>query len=218
MESVKLVIFDMDGTLINSEEIYARGWLEGLAKYGFKVSEEFVKGMSGNSVEINNRIIKNIVKSDELVQKVRKYRENLFEQCIEKEKIEAIPGARDILESLCKSQRYTIGLATLSRRERATKVLQQANLIQYFDLLKFGDDVKRQKPFPDVYLDTMSECKIEPQKTLIFEDSLNGFKAAYASKARVVLVNSLDIRPSESKKDSMFYQSYRCFMNDHYYL
>lgn len=210
---LELIIFDMDGTLINSEEIYAKGWLEGLKKYGFDVPKDLIREMSGNSVQLNNKIIKDIVHSDELVQKIRLYRENLFNYSVRKEKVEAIPGARELLESL--SGKYTIGLATLSHRKRATRILKQLDLFKYFDFLEFGDEISRQKPYPDVYLKIMQGCKVSANKTLIFEDSLNGFRAAYASGAKTVLINSIDLRPLDTRNKTMFYQNYTSFRADY---
>ncbi len=80
---LELVIFDLDGLLVNSEEIYGKGWKIGLEKVGASIDNETLENMIGNGTSTNTKIILDIVKSMEKVNEVRKIREKFYFDCVE---------------------------------------------------------------------------------------------------------------------------------------
>ncbi|MBQ4237573.1 MAG: HAD-IA family hydrolase, partial [Treponema sp.] len=103
-------------------------------------------------------------------------------------------GAREILEFL-KSEKIPVALATSSEKSFAEKLLEKANLIQYFDLMIFGDEVSRAKPDPEIYETSCRKLGLVPEKCVAVEDSPNGIKSAVSAGLKAVMV--LDRIPAD---------------------
>lgn len=87
IKQLELIIFDLDGTLVDSEQVYRRGWVEVLKGYGHEVDESVFEVMRGQSTKHNNQIIKNYLGSDQLVQEARDLREAYYYDALEKDTV-----------------------------------------------------------------------------------------------------------------------------------
>lgn len=84
-----------------------------------------------------------------------------------------------------KEKNIKIGLATSTNKEIATTYLSLAKVIDYFDYKVFGNEVRKSKPDPEIFLCVSSKANIKPSDSLVLEDSLAGIKAAEAGKFNV---------------------------------
>lgn len=187
MNKHELIIFDLDGTLVDSEIIYRKGWAHVLKSYGHELDESEFEVMRGNSSAHNNGIIKTYLGSDELVKEARQQREVYFFTAIENGDIQLKKGARDILQA-AKEQGLKLGVATSSYRERGIAMLKSLDLIDYFDYLAFGDEVTYSKPHPEIYQRVLDEAGVNSEVAIAIEDSASGMKSALAAGLRTYLV------------------------------
>lgn len=119
---------------------------------------------------------------------------------IEKELLaEGVPlkaGARELLNYL-KENGYKIGLATSSVAERAKMLLNQNNILDYFEVLTFGLEVEMSKPAPDIFLRTAEKLDSSPSDCLVLEDSEAGLQAALAAGMSAICIPDMK-SPSEN--------------------
>lgn len=106
-------------------------------------------------------------------------------------------GVREYLEE-AKNLGLKIGLASSSSREWVEGFLKQHQIIEYFEVIKTGDEVEKIKPDPTLYIKTLETLKINADETVAFEDSANGARAAVAAGLKCVIV------PNEVTKDLTF--------------
>lgn len=185
---MKLVIFDMDGLLVDSEKVYAEGWKKGLLEKGYDISYELIEDLSGRSAANNNKVIFEIVKDMDLVMEIRKIREDYFCKQLEDGKIELMPYAFQLIQYL-KNNNIKIALATTSHKPRVREVLITNNVSEVFDYICCGDEVEKVKPNPDIYLSVLNKSGLSNDEAIALEDSLTGAKAAIAAKIPVAIIS-----------------------------
>lgn len=184
------VIFDLDGLLIDTEIISYRLYCDLTARYGQKMSlEEYIHDYSGRT-EVKN--MQTLIQTRGLPLSVEEgiaFTEQKEKEYFEKG-VDLKPGAAELLSYLKKRQ-YQILLASSSSRERAQGVLSQNGIAAFFDRMVFGDEVKRGKPYPDIFVKACEYAKEPPQNCLVLEDSEAGIKAAYAAGIDVICIPDL---------------------------
>ena len=190
MSSIKLIIFDLDGVLIETKHLhfkalnqalgeYAFNWAEHLAIYDGLTTKQKLKVISekkGLPVEKHNEIW-------------RKKQLITFEMLRD---IEPDPRLQAIMSTLSKKG-FKIGLCTNSIRKTAITVLAKLGLAEYMDFIQSGEDVNNPKPHPEIYWTAISKMSVLPEETLIVEDSPYGLLAASRSKSYIYRVKN----PSE---------------------
>lgn len=191
---MKLVIFDLDGVLVdtkiihynalndalkNIEDKYIISWEEHIKIYdGLKTNEklDILSKNKGLSKTFHNQIWKD--KQEATIKYLSNIKENL--QLIE------------TLSNLAKDG-YKIACCSNSIKKTVLYILSKLNIIHFFDIIISNEDVKNSKPYPDMYWQAMSFFGILPEETLIIEDSPHGLLGANRSGANVMRVlNSLD--------------------------
>lgn len=192
---IDTVIFDLDGLLVDTEKTWYHVWNDLLGMYGKSFTlQDYVTNYSGKTVVDNTSIL------------IQKYQlpidtdtgvnqANAIEQRYVQAGVELMKGAKELLEFL-KENKYKIVVGTSSRRERATTILEKAKILDYFDDIVVGYDVKRGKPFPDTFLEAARRVSSEPENCLVLEDSEMGIQAAYAANMKVICIPDLK-HPSE---------------------
>ncbi|MBV7506278.1 HAD family hydrolase [Bacillus sp. sid0103] len=184
--AIKAVIFDFDGTIIDTETIWFHVFEE-LLKEKFNMDlplEEFAKsigttdevffqyleaqtGMKIDADEINR------LASDRFLEKrgILEVREGV---------VEKLEEAREL--------GFRIGLASSSSREWVEGFLKQFKLWQYFSVIKTREDVDKVKPDPALYLRALEALQVEPQEALAIEDSINGAIAAIEAGITCIVI------------------------------
>lgn len=187
---IKAVLFDFDGLLFNTEPIWDKTYCIFLKNHDISPNEEVEKEMFGAGlVEAVQLMIDRMGLKGNVHDLTADYR-RLFYEIFLKEKDIVMQGGRELIEN-AKKRGLVVGLTTGGHTEAMTrKILENANLLSYFDVVVSSDDVEKGKPAPDVYLYSADKLSIEPQACLALEDSPNGVLAAKAAGMRVFGVNA----------------------------
>ncbi|MDV4149892.1 HAD family phosphatase [Clostridium sp. AL.422] len=178
--AVKCIIFDMDGCLIDTESVYIKCWKKAFIKEGIPIEDAIVNSWAGKGISLIIAEINDLTKDYERTIKIRQMREDLFFEFLNAGEVELKPFTREILDFI-KDRNLKLGLASSTFRIKATKVLKSFKLIDYFDFMVFGDDVKNVKPAPDIYNEAIKRSNENISDIIVFEDSISGVNAAKAS-------------------------------------
>lgn len=186
------ILFDLDGTLIDTESLAVASGVEAFARTGFDVGAEFLHQLIGKDHAASAAIIRDQLPGLDLSEFDRHWR-LLFNAALERN-LPLKPGAEALLEQLSHLPR---GLVTSSRRDEAHRKLGIAGIAQYFQIVVTWDDVSAAKPAPEPYLLASRLLGVAPARCLVFEDSETGAEAAHRAGCRVVQVP--DVLPSDGK-------------------
>lgn len=191
MSMIKLVIFDVDGTLVDSESIYVKAALKNLEVNHYNIPMSAIMGIIGQNKAAGQRLIESTQDDsfnyDEYLKDFRKIRDEL----LEKEPYKLKKGAINIL-NYCKEHDIKMAIATSTARDKQTKVLTQLGIIDYFDYMVFGDEIKNSKPAPDIYLKVYEHYKnLDKDEMIIYEDSNNGILSGYNAGIKVVYIKDI---------------------------
>jgi beta-phosphoglucomutase family hydrolase len=171
-------VFDMDGTLVDSEMMHCRAYQQVVASLGkdLVLTEEEYDQFTGAT---DAMICAYIINRDHLAvsaQELLAQKERLFHEMLSGP-MEPLPGVVKTLESL-KKRGLKIAVASSSTKESIEVVLKSLNLRHFFDAIASGEEVENSKPAPDVFLLAARRLGVSPNRCLAFEDSENGTIAA----------------------------------------
>lgn len=175
IKNYKGLIFDLDGTLINSMPYHALAWNQVANEHGFDIDINDIYAMGGSASRDIAAFYKNkgepVGDIDEYVRrKIAIFQENI-------PKIEVFQKIFNELKE-AKSLGIKIAIGTGTRTANATRILKEKGLLDYIDVLVTADDVTRHKPNPDTFLVAAKRLELNPQDCLVFEDGQLGIKAA----------------------------------------
>ena len=185
--SVKLVIFDMDGLMIDSEHISKELWRQALEHHGYKMDEGFFSQLLGRNVATARQLMHEHYGPDFDFDTVRGMRTKLMDDHIDQKGIEIKKGLLHLLDKLDQ-----LGIkkcvATSTDWHRMSKILDKLNLSPRFDGFMTGDRVQRGKPDPEIFLKAAELIGFTPEECIVLEDSTAGAKAGYAAKMRTIVI------------------------------
>ena len=193
---IRAVVFDLDGTLVDTEKLFVRFWQEAAKEMGYPMRREHalaIRGMARSSAEA---LLKERVCPDFDYHGVRERRTELMEAYIAQHGVELKPGVRELLEAL-RGWGISIGLATASNLPRAEGMLKAAGLYDYFDAVTVAAMVPMGKPAPDIFIEAAQRLGVSPAEAVGVEDSPSGIRAIHASGLFAVLVPDQD-QPDEA--------------------
>ena len=190
---IDTVVFDLDGVVVDSEQVWddvreqlakERGgrWHEGAQadmmgmsspEWSAYMHDEI--GLSETPEEINDEVVRRML---------GRYREQL----------PLIPGAVDAVRRLAPV--FRLGVASSSNRPLIETVLEQAGIADLFEAVVSSEEVARGKPAPDVYLEAARRLGVEPGRAAAIEDSSNGIRAAHAAGMRVIALPNAHYPPA----------------------
>ena len=193
------VLFDMDGVVLDTEKLYARFWAEAARALGYPMTYEQALGMRSLNASAGQSKLESYFGPGVSREIMRKKRVELMDAYVEEFGVEAKPGIHELLDAL-KKQGIRTAIATSSPMDRATAYLGRLGLMDKFDHICSGHDVKCGKPAPDIYLYAASCIGISPENCLAIEDSMAGIQSAYRAGCWPVLVPDLDGSNSEMRE------------------
>ncbi len=184
---IKAVIFDMDGTLINSTEADYLAWEKIFNEFGESLPyDKYVNYLGIKSSELLKT--KFHLRGEELrLALLRKL--DYFKLIVEENGIETIPFATDLIH-LLEQKGFRIALATSARKSKMEWVLKYLELSDRFEVIVSGDDVQAGKPDPAIFLMAAKLLEVDPEECLVFEDSVSGIKAANIAGMKTVAITT----------------------------
>lgn len=206
---IKAVIFDMDGTLIDTEKYYRIAWKYALESFGYHPTEEQLLMFRSLGRPFSSAYLKKTFGEELEYEQVRKVRQGRFNELVETQGIQLKPGAKEILTFL-REKNIVTAIATCTNIERANQYLKQIGLYDLLDRVISASMVETGKPAPDIYLYACKELNLNPANCMAVEDSPNGIHSAHDADCNVVMVPDQSPADDEIRKilygyeDSLF--------------
>lgn len=186
LEKISGVVFDLDGTLIDSMGIWYDVDIEFLGKRGLSVPNDINKLTEGKSFTETAHLFKELFNLSETIDEIKQEWIDMA-WCYYRHKIPLKDGVLDFLDFL-KINEIPMAIATSCSRQLAEAVVQQHNLDDYIKTIITSCEVSRGKPFPDVFIRAMEVMGVDRSLGLAFEDTVAGVEAAKAAGMKVVAV------------------------------
>jgi HAD superfamily hydrolase (TIGR01509 family) len=191
---IEAVVFDLDGVILQSEEVWDEVRGAFIRERGGRYDAEAQRAMMGLSAPEWSRYVHEELGlpnppeeiSDEIVRRmIAGYRAHL----------PLIPGAREAVERL--AARWRLGIASSSNRPLIDAALELAGLAHLFQATVSSEEAPRGKPAPDVYLEAARRLGVAPERAAAIEDSHAGIRSAKAAGMRVVAIPNPSYPPDE---------------------
>ena len=195
MNEIKGVIFDLDGTLLDTEKLYRRFWVEAARQLGYPMEDRHALMIRSMAAVYAEPLLKREVCEAFDYHGVRALRRRIMEEYIDQNGVDPKPDLIETLQAL-REKGLKIGLATATPEHRARKYLRMVNAEQHFDAVTCADMVKRGKPQPDIYLLACERTGVAPGEAIAVEDAPTGIRAAHAAGCLAVMVPDQD-QPDE---------------------
>lgn len=182
------VIFDMDGVLIASEDYWWEARVEWAAQHGKTWTHDDQRLAMGRNTAEWAEVMKERLHLPEIpLQQVMDEATDLVLQRMEAH-LPILPGALEAIETA--ASRYRVALASGSPIPIIKRVMALTGLDQVFEVMVFGDDQPRGKPFPDVWFAATTQLGVEPTRCVGIEDSSNGVRSLAAAGMTAIAVPS----------------------------
>jgi HAD superfamily hydrolase (TIGR01509 family) len=189
---IEAVVFDLDGVLLDSEEIWDRAREELARERGGRWHDRAQRDMMGMSSTEWSRYMADVIGLPEPPEEInREVVRRLTE--LYREELPAIPGAREAVERL--AARWPLGLASSSNRELIDLALELLGVEHLFTATVSSEEVAHGKPAPDVYLEAARRLDVDPTTAAAVEDSHNGILSAKAAGMRVIAIPNAHFPP-----------------------
>lgn len=199
---LRALIFDMDGLLFDTERLALSTWAEAGRSLGFELPEETIRGTIGLDHVLTRSYYDRLFEGRFPFDQAAKRHSELFRSHIRASGVPMKPGVREILGE-ARRIGLRVALGTSSRSVYAHAMLWLAGIEDWFHALVTRDLVQAGKPAPDIFLKAASLLEAAPADCLVFEDSINGIRAAQAASMRVIMVPDL-IEPTAELRSTCF--------------
>jgi len=191
--AVRAVIFDLDGVLVDSESVWDQARRGVVADNGGSWKPQATTAMMGMSSPEWSRYLHDelgtALEPDEISSRVVQRVLDAYRR-----EVPALPGAVDAVRRL--ASRWPLGLASSANRPVIDAVLEHTGLTACFAATVSGDEVRRGKPAPDVYLAAATKLGVDPAGAAAVEDSSNGLRSAAAAGMVVIAIPNREFPPA----------------------
>ncbi|MCE2727834.1 MAG: HAD family phosphatase [Planctomycetaceae bacterium] len=183
---IQAAVFDLDGLLVNTEELYQHVGSELLRRRGKTFGTDLLDAMMGRPPAVSLAIMIEWHGLPDTVETLAAETGAIFAGLLD-ERLEPMPGAMDLVDALA-GRGLPRAVATSSGPAFAHDVLGRVGLLDRFAFVLTSADVVNGKPDPEIYLAAAARLGVDPAAMIVFEDSHNGCRAAVAAGAVVVAV------------------------------
>ncbi|TCT44635.1 HAD family hydrolase [Martelella mediterranea] len=190
--TIKAVIFDMDGVLIDAKDWHYDALNRALGLFGFTI-ERYEHATAYDGLPTRTKL-----KRLSVEKKLPDYLHTFINEMKQRYTMEIIyERCRPRFEheyalSRLRMEGYRLGVASNSMRDTVTLMMEKASLTAYLDFMLSNQDVKASKPDPEIYLTAIEKLGLKPTECLIVEDNQNGIKAARAAGGHLLVVKDVD--------------------------
>jgi len=205
---IRAMIFDLDGTLVQTEKLKARSYaiavqqLRGLVEPASEAIEAYREIVGAGRDEASKHVMEKLGLESELRPLIEQYhvaepeqvltvmRKDIYSQMVSDPEVlrgNRWPYTVDLLR-VAKHTSCSTALATMSKREDALRVVRALDLERSFNLIISADDIKKGKPDPEIYLTAAEKMVVPASECLVLEDSVNGVRAGLAAGMNVVAI------------------------------
>ncbi len=197
---IKAVIFDMDGTVIETSITHDfPSWAEVFKQHGVTLTYELFQSALGKKArEIILQFIPDIDEAG--IQKFIEQRHELLKISLKEKGLETIPGVLELLDRL-KIANIHVALATGSIQQKIDIIKEHITLDTHFPVIVSSTEVQRGKPSPDIFLKAAEKLGVQPDECIVIEDAPNGIEAAHAAGMKCVLITTTHKKEELQKAD-----------------
>ena len=184
MSGGKGVIFDVDGTLLDSVDLHAEAWRQALLHFGCAVSFADVRKQIGKG---GDQLMPVFLPKDVVEQRgreIEQYRSELFKRDF-LPKVRPFPKVRDLFERI-QADGYKVALASSAKKEELETYKKLAGIEDLLDAETSSDDAEKSKPHPDIFLAALDHAGLKPGDAIIVGDSPYDAEAARRAGVRIV--------------------------------
>ncbi len=178
---IRNVIFDLDGTLLDTECRAIEIKRTVLARHGLQSSEQLMTRLTARKLK---DALPELLEDKQLVREILDDYYQFAYADIDYGRLK-LPGSDELLRQL-KTEGYTLALATISDRSKVDQVLDQCHWQDIFSYITTLDDVRKAKPDPETYLTVLEKLRLQPEQTVVIEDSLIGIQAGQRAGLKVI--------------------------------
>lgn len=202
---IKAVIFDLDGLMIDSEQIQSKAFEEVIREYGRKpvAGQQGIVHKPGFGSDDNWKILKEKYNIQEEIEVLRNKRRKIYRKLLQRN-IKPYPGLIQLLKQL-KEISIKTAIASSSTLAHILLVIDKLNIKSLIDAIVSRDEVKRGKPDPEIFLKASKKLKIKPDECLVLEDTEVGVLAAKKANMKIFAIPNIYTRDHDfSQADSVF--------------
>ncbi|MGH4139365.1 HAD family hydrolase [Clostridium sp.] len=188
---LKAVIFDMDGVIIDSEPTHIKLENETYKKLGIEITEDEHHSFVGATSNYMWEALKNKYKLNQTIEELTQYDRNKYFKHLNSDECEIllIDGVKDLIEEL-HGNGVKLAIASSSPLNVIDAIAKKFHIEEYFEAFVTGDDVKRSKPEPDIFIFAAKKLGVSAENCIVIEDSHNGVLAARKAGMKCVGINS----------------------------
>ncbi|CAN5359033.1 HAD family hydrolase [soil metagenome] len=185
--NIKAMIFDMDGTVINSNKKDFEAWNKIMEEQNVNIDyQEYTQLLGAKSSEIFKKYVD---LSEEEIETLIENREKAFKKIVEEDGLEAMPNIENVLKQISEMG-IPIALATGAQREKLDYMMDIVKVKDYFDFIITADDVEKGKPDPEIFLKAVKKLKVKPEEVIVWEDSNLGVQAAKNGNFKCIAITT----------------------------
>ena len=201
MEGIRTVIFDLDGSLVDSMWLWRAIDIEYLGRFGIPMPQDLQANIEGMSFHETAVYFKEFFSLPDPLEQIKAdWNRMAWDKYAEEVPLK--PGALEFLKA-CRAEGIQLGIATSNSRELVENIARVHGLKEYFSCIMTGCDVERGKPAPDIYLAVAGKLQADPAQCLVFEDILPGIQAGKSAGMRVCAVDDPYSYPQREEKRAL---------------